>query len=244
MNYEQKYKEALERAKSKIKNDKDHVLYEDDVIEIFPELAESEDERIRKSILEHIQLCSESIPNRDIWIAWLEKQGEQKSINDLTQQEAMDIADTKFKIRDWIVYNRNDHSRKIMQIYDIRDNRYYFNDNIHFSWSVKECDEKSHLWTIKDAKDGDVLRLGDVIAIFKKYIGQEECICYCSFCDNCYCSSCVNVGFEIPIENGEDNVYGCTNTTPATQEECDILFQKMREAGYKWNANKKKLIKL
>lgn len=46
MNYEKKYKEALERAKSKIKNDKDHVFYEDDVIEIFSELKESEDERI------------------------------------------------------------------------------------------------------------------------------------------------------------------------------------------------------
>ncbi len=40
------YDEALKRAKSKIKNDKDHVLYEDDVIEIFPELKESEDERM------------------------------------------------------------------------------------------------------------------------------------------------------------------------------------------------------
>ena len=46
------YDKAIERAKSKIKNDKDHVLYEDDIIEIFPELKESEDEgneKIEKS---------------------------------------------------------------------------------------------------------------------------------------------------------------------------------------------------
>lgn len=34
------YEEAIERAKSKINNDKNHVLYEDDIIEIFPELKE------------------------------------------------------------------------------------------------------------------------------------------------------------------------------------------------------------
>jgi hypothetical protein len=37
-----RYDEAIKKAKSKIKDDKDHVLYEDDVIEIFPELKGSE----------------------------------------------------------------------------------------------------------------------------------------------------------------------------------------------------------
>ena len=57
-----------------------------------------------------------------------------------------------------------------------------------------------HLWTIKDTNDGDVIHFGVVTAIFKKYIGREKCICYCSFCKD--------GGFEIPIENGDDNVYG------------------------------------
>lgn len=49
---------------------------------IFPELAESEDERIRKEIISHLQ--HEYVVKRyvsdveyDRWIAWLEKQGEQ-----------------------------------------------------------------------------------------------------------------------------------------------------------------------
>jgi hypothetical protein len=42
------YDEAIKRAKSKIKNDKDHVLYEDDVIDIFPELKENKKEWIEK----------------------------------------------------------------------------------------------------------------------------------------------------------------------------------------------------
>lgn len=102
--------------------------------------------------------------------------------------------------------------------------------------SIRYIDEHYHLWTIQDAKDGDVIRLGTVTAIFKKYIGQEKCICYCSFCKD--------GGFEIPIENGEDNVYGCYNATPATKEQRDFLFQKMKEADYEWDTDKKELKKL
>ena len=41
---------------------------------IFPELKESEDERIRKEIIEYIKIGTY---HKD-WVAWLEKQGEQK----------------------------------------------------------------------------------------------------------------------------------------------------------------------
>ena len=75
------YDEALLRAKSKINNDKDHVLYEDDVIEIFPELKESEDEKIRKDLIQWIDEFPDTIwrghYKKDI-LAWLKKQGEQK----------------------------------------------------------------------------------------------------------------------------------------------------------------------
>ena len=75
------YDEALLKAKSKIKNNKDHVLYEDDVIEIFPELKESEDEKIRKDLIQWIDEFPDTIwrghYKKDI-IAWIQKQGEQK----------------------------------------------------------------------------------------------------------------------------------------------------------------------
>ena len=72
--------EAIERAKSKIRNDKDHVLYEEDILDIFPSLKES-DERIRKSLAAYFAKFKKS----DMWdadfsfgdiVAWLEKQGE------------------------------------------------------------------------------------------------------------------------------------------------------------------------
>lgn len=76
------YDEALLRAKSKIKNNKDFVLYEDDVIEIFPQLKESEDEKIRKDLIQWIDEFPDTIwrghYKKDIFV-WLKRQGEQKS---------------------------------------------------------------------------------------------------------------------------------------------------------------------
>jgi len=49
---------------------------------IFPELKESEDERIRKEIIDFIYDKTNTYELREksnSWLAWLEKQGEQKS---------------------------------------------------------------------------------------------------------------------------------------------------------------------
>ena len=87
MNYEQKYKEALERAKKEwIENlDNCYTNYRERLEIIFPELAESKDERIRKELIEHIKANYEADYvlfkkfSPDDVIAWLEKQGgEQK----------------------------------------------------------------------------------------------------------------------------------------------------------------------
>lgn len=85
MNYERKYKEALERAKrlhSEPTGGTERIVCE----QIFPELIESADERIRKAIIEHLrqdieleQILSEEVGSD--WIAWLEKQGEQNLAN-------------------------------------------------------------------------------------------------------------------------------------------------------------------
>ena len=99
----------------------------------------------------------------------------------------------------------------------------------------KDLYDNFKLWTIQDVKDGDIVQLGTVTVIFKKYIGEEKCICYCSFCKD--------GGFEIPIEDGEDNVYGCYNATPATKEQRVTLIKAMNDAGYEWNIEKKELKK-
>lgn len=91
MDYEKKYKEALERARQF----SEHPLQEDSdsIAEyIFPELKESEDERIRKEIIDFIYDKTDTYELREksnSWIAWIEKQGEQKPAEWSEEDEKM-----------------------------------------------------------------------------------------------------------------------------------------------------------
>ena len=139
-------------------------------------------------------------------------------------------AEPKFKVGDWIVQKYLGKYLGTYKIIEVCESWYEvisYNDGIKYSIGFDKEDD-CHLWSIKDAKDGDVLQLGNVTAIFKEFLGNNRCTCYCSVCKG---------EFEIPIENGDDNVYGCYNdTTPATKEQRDFLFQKVKEAGYEWEA--------
>ena len=148
----------------------------------------------------------------------------------------------KFKVGDWIVYNRDDCSKEIIQVHDIRDGRYYFTDNVHFSWSVKECDEKCHLWKIQDAKPGDVLCCENGwTCIFKVLNSDISFSSYC-FMDNtrwfCETGSESHTLDKAFIKAYYGKIY------PATEEQRDLLFQKMHESGYEWDADKKELKKM
>ena len=83
MDYEKAYKEALTKSKEfyelcKKCGAKDTKEF---LEEIFPELKESEDERIKEELIAFIKKRDRSGCDYDYdkWIAWLEKQGEQKS---------------------------------------------------------------------------------------------------------------------------------------------------------------------
>ena len=97
MDYEKAYKSALEKAKNLLANS---VAYDRFTIErIFPELKESEDERIRKVLVDFFKSYKEQgtcgaetfngISTSNI-LAWLEKQGEKKSA---------DKVEPKFKVK-------------------------------------------------------------------------------------------------------------------------------------------------
>ena len=70
------YSKAVEKAKQEysITTSEDRKQW---LEELFPELRESEDERIRKEILNYIDKAT----GCKRWVAWLEKQGEQKSFD-------------------------------------------------------------------------------------------------------------------------------------------------------------------
>ena len=97
-------------------------------------------------------------------------------------------------------------------------------------------------WTIQDAKDGDVLFHSDSasngIFIFKellKYEFSEKVICYCDYdSEDHFCL-------------GEHHTCCWADAKilhPATKEQRDTLFAKIKEAGYEWDAEKKELKKI
>ena len=81
--YKKLYEEALERARDIRSGNPQSDTANFVCKEIFPELAESEDERIKNFLIDFIKVCGWSdkqFPPREDCIAWLEKQGEQKPV--------------------------------------------------------------------------------------------------------------------------------------------------------------------
>lgn len=86
-NYEKKYKEALRKATKIHRDDNEEIKHYMEVL--FPELAESKDERIREKLIENFKWFCGDYPNTTKWgkdddmlvkdiLIWLEKQGENK----------------------------------------------------------------------------------------------------------------------------------------------------------------------
>jgi hypothetical protein len=88
-----------------------------------------------------------------------------------------------------------------------------------------------HLWTIQDAKVGDVLTTDMVHFIFKSN-NDLNCKMYCHY-------SVTSNNFNISDTAIVDSKY----VHPTTKEQRDLLLQKLKEAGYEWDVEKKKLRK-
>ena len=104
-----------------------------------------------------------------------------------------------------------------------------------------------HLWTIQDAKDGDVLAISwlegknlfEKIIIFKKYHNEGVGL-YSMPCVEGYGSTFMNGKMLFTDEKVPyfSKTWTC-NLHPATKEQRDRLFQIIKEAGYKWNVESK-----
>lgn len=164
--YKKKYDEALERAR-KLKENPQSVFNEyspkeEDTIcdYIFPELKESEDEKIRKELIEHVkdqQSSFISAPDcRDkyeeeendkynSWIAWLEKQGEQEVNKPDWCHHKVDLSDCSEEYRKayydgWNNCNQQ-HSQCKSEWNDvvkclINGMKFYYEDNEEATWGT------------------------------------------------------------------------------------------------------------
>ena len=122
-----RYDEALTKARNIVNSINVGLIGKDSFEAVFPELKESEDEKIRKELLQIAEESEDSFymvmtPNkREKLIAWLEKQGEQKIDDDdkaiLENWEGI-VKDNKEKwqLSDWFVEATLSLVQKIEQI--------------------------------------------------------------------------------------------------------------------------------
>lgn len=109
------------------------------------------------------------------------------------------------------------------------------------SKTTKESKSIEPIWNIKDAKPGDVLANKHHILILKELDYDWYSNGY-PYSVHAYCGIKPNGNFELGKEHW--CFCGTLYMRPATSEERDLLFAKMREAGYEWDADKKELKKI
>lgn len=162
---------------------------------------------------------------------FLDNEPQDKSALEAIKEEKVDN-EPKFKVGDWVVNKFGDSfhidslDKKNYQVSDGKGNYNYF--------PISQQD-KMHLWTIiQDAKDGDVLFTSSTAShetfIFKSIDEKGNAECYFAY------------DSEDGFREGKYHFIGrATNCKPATKEQRDLLFQKMKKAGYEWDEEKKEL---
>ena len=148
------------------------------------------------------------------------------------ETKTLEITRLNFKVGDWIIRN-NKYTGIPVKV--IEFNGYYsceLNGEV-VNFTLNDVHNNFHLWTIQDAKDGDVLVDKDNnIGIFQKFEGIYWYSYIYLGCDG------ELRGFSIGGSHKQTDVH------PATKEQRDLLFQKIKEAGYHWNSKTKTLEKL
>ena len=221
------YDEALKEISAVHKDEDRHLKAT--LERIFPELKESDDEKIRNFIINELT-CLRAIDEKgsDRYeeltnaIIWLEKQD--KNSTDKTP---------RFNIGDWVIFIP---SKSIYQIEKKEDYeytlRYILGGSMCLPFSNEELIRE---WTIQDAMDGDVLvhnsfMFGDFIFIYNN-TSILQAYCYYSSERNKF----------IIEDSGHPCPWNMQEVTPATKEQRDTLMKAMNDAEYEWDAKNKEL---
>ena len=282
-----RYDEAINIAKSKIKNDKDHIFYEEDIIEIFSELKEKTDEEMIQKLIAVVHLYyGEGVNSeRDECLEWLKKQSKNKPIErkefttipfgafdselieemltipdgcvatiegnrihikkeckgklEAIKEEKIDNANNvlKFKEGEYVV---DIDCGKVLRISEILSRGYLFENGYYLPFDT--ANREYRLWTIADAKDGDVVCYKDEISLYKHDIknATKEEITFGGFVYHCCYDGkrFITDSFYSLTEKDKTNIH------PSTKEQRNILFTKTKEACYEWDSEHKQLITL
>lgn len=156
------------------------------------------------------------------------------------EQKSADKVEPKFKVGDWVIFNENRNSA--YQVEKIDNYHYYLRHYLGGTLSVHFDNELIREWNINDAKASDVLCTYEcdepkIVFILKGMPKKPYVLSY-----HCY--------YNIMYPHFEtDSKKGCLapndeDVKPATKEQRDLLFKKMKEAGYEWDAEKFEPIKV
>lgn len=246
MDYEQRYKEALDEAKAihkAIKQDLKPIIEQ-----IFPELKESRTEKPNGGIVS--EDFNEGNGFYKVNLAYLSKE-QVEEIENLVKkwnpksEDEVDNANKvvqKFYKGDFIKHNNSDIIYKVFSI----DNDFYFlknveTDEITGKFERFNLEQNFHRWSIKDAKDGDILCTYEcdepkIVFVLKGTPKKPYVLSY-------YCYYNIMYPYFEP-----DSKTGCLtpNTEdlkPASKEQRYTLFEKMKLKGYRWDEDKKELIR-
>lgn len=249
------YDNALEIAKGLYAKDAPDSLH---LERMFPQLKESEDERIRKSLIDMLKNDEKHYLKE---IAWLEKQGEQKQETSylkfdfddiLALQCCMETAEKVTEDKELYKKLQNLHSR-LHDAYWLekqgeqkQDPCEHCNDrrlNCHnFPCTKKKAFEqgKSALEVINEEKvdnankvepkfkDGDVLNSPSHHLVW-------------IYKDNDHHHACVNMNYVTGNVTTDGLISIPNDACPATNDERTILLSNLEKSGYEWNAEKKEL---
>ena len=159
MNGEQKYNEALERARTEYKNHESFNGFRVMLLHIFPELEESDDERIRNEIITYLSTVDdkELIPYES-WIAWLERNVEQKPLEEGTfvnvDEVREDFMQEVYRVLD--ADPTNDRANQIIDAFDSLPTLEFEKhseqkpDNVETKFKVKYAGSEYSVQEVKD----------------------------------------------------------------------------------------------
>ena len=167
---------------------------------------------------------------------FLDNEPQGKSALEAIKEEKVDN-EPKFKVGDWVVNKFGDSfhidslDKKNYQVSDGEGNYNYF--------PISKQDE-IHLWTIQDARDGDVLSFYNEyktnkmvqVGIIEKYVGKH------GGCSNTF-KIYIGVNWDNNLQIGK--YMGCPNIHPATKEQRDALMKEINDTGYDWDTENKEL---
>lgn len=225
---------------------------------IFPEFKENKDEKVRRWFLnwaQQIDWSKVSSITKEQALAWLKKQnsnidnankeywrgyreGRQEVIDKYAElekqgkQKPVDKVEPKFSEGDWVTCG--DYFRHPLKIVSISNFLYTAVDiqGVSVRPLIEYLDKHYHLFTIQDVNDGDILAFDNAtIVIFKDLYNATSFHSYCHIEDGVFNISKI----ELP------DWWNGVGFKPATKEQRDLFFTKMREAGYEWNAERKEL---